>query len=95
MPITYGSVCSGIEAATQAWHPLGMRAAWFAEIEAVLAHHYPDVPNNSDVTILKALVRADAGKGVTTSAAAKNLGMHIKRVTLIAQENGFKFADTP
>ena len=24
--ITYGSVCSGIEAATQAWHPLGMRA---------------------------------------------------------------------
>jgi len=33
MPITYGSVCSGIEAATQAWHPLGMKAAWFAEIE--------------------------------------------------------------
>jgi DNA (cytosine-5)-methyltransferase 1 len=33
MTITYGSVCSGIEAATQAWHPLGMRAAWFAEIE--------------------------------------------------------------
>ena len=31
--ITYSSVCSGIEAATQAWHPLGMRAAWFAEIE--------------------------------------------------------------
>jgi len=28
--ITYGSVCSGIEAATQAWHPMGMRAAWFA-----------------------------------------------------------------
>ena len=48
--ITYGSVCSGIEAATQAWHPLGMKAAWFAEIEplpsAVLAHHYPDVPNH-------------------------------------------------
>ncbi|MEN4946598.1 MULTISPECIES: hypothetical protein [Pseudomonas] len=33
MPIAYGSVFSGIEAATQAWHPLGMRAAWFAEIE--------------------------------------------------------------
>lgn len=27
MEITYGSVCSGIEAATQGWHPLGMRAA--------------------------------------------------------------------
>ncbi|WP_432755500.1 DNA cytosine methyltransferase [Pseudomonas sp. WMBT8] len=62
MPITYGSVCSGIEAATQAWHPLGMRAAWFAEIEpfpsAVLAHHYPDVPNHGDMTKLAALVLA-------------------------------------
>ena len=60
--ITYGSVCSGIEAATQAWHPLGMRAAWFAEIEpfpsAVLAHHYPDVPNHGDMTKLAALVLA-------------------------------------
>jgi DNA (cytosine-5)-methyltransferase 1 len=60
--ITYGSVCSGIEAATQAWHPLGMRAAWFAEIEpfpsAVLAHHYPGVPNHGDMTRLAALVLA-------------------------------------
>jgi DNA (cytosine-5)-methyltransferase 1 len=60
--ITYGSVCSGIEAATQAWHPLGMRAAWFAEIEpfpsAVLAHHYPNVPNHGDMTKLAALVLA-------------------------------------
>eukprot|EP01133_Synstelium_polycarpum_P002070 gene2070-2357_t len=62
MSITYGSVCSGIEAATQAWHPLGMRAAWFAEIEpfpsAVLAHHYPGVPNHGDMTKLAALVLA-------------------------------------
>ena len=62
MPIIYGSVCSGIEAATQAWHPLGMRAAWFAEIEpfpsAVLAHHYPDVPNHGDMTRLAAMVLA-------------------------------------
>lgn len=60
--ITYGSVCSGIEAATQAWHPLGMRAAWFAEIEpfpsAVLAHHYPNVPNHGNMTKLAALVLA-------------------------------------
>ncbi|MFK3605960.1 hypothetical protein RBC47_20930 [Pseudomonas fluorescens] len=40
-------------------------------------------------------VRAEAAKGVVASVAAKNLGMHIKRVMLIAQENGFKFADTP
>ena len=62
MPITYSSICSGIEAATQAWHPLGMRAVWFAEIEpfpsAVLAHHYPDVPNHGDINKLAALVLA-------------------------------------
>ncbi len=52
----YGSVCSGIEAATAAWHPLGWTPAWFAEIEAfpsaVLAHHYPQVPNHGDFTQL-------------------------------------------
>uniref|UniRef100_UPI0030DA74BA DNA cytosine methyltransferase n=1 Tax=Pseudomonas sp. JAI120 TaxID=2723063 RepID=UPI0030DA74BA len=62
MTITYGSVCSGIEAATQAWQPLDMCAAWFAEIEsfpsAVLAHHYPNVPNHGDMTKLAALVLA-------------------------------------
>ncbi|WP_448647134.1 DNA cytosine methyltransferase [Pseudomonas mohnii] len=62
MEIKYGSVCSGIEAATMAWHPLGMRAAWFAEIEAfpsaVLAHHYPTTPNLGDMTRLAALVLA-------------------------------------
>ena len=50
----YGSLCSGIEAATQAWHPLGWKPAFFSEIEkfpsAVLAHHYPDVPNHGDMT---------------------------------------------
>ncbi len=52
----FGSVCSGIEAASVAWHPLGWTAAWLAEIEpfpsAVLAHHYPDVPNLGDMTTL-------------------------------------------
>ncbi|VVM39636.1 hypothetical protein PS619_00215 [Pseudomonas fluorescens] len=52
MEIEYGSVCSGIEAATLAWKPLGRRATWFAEIEAfpsaVLAHHYPNTPNLGD-----------------------------------------------
>jgi DNA (cytosine-5)-methyltransferase 1 len=62
MPITYGSVCSGIEAATLAWKPLGIRATWFAEIEAfpsaVLAHHYPNTPNLGDMTKLGAQVLA-------------------------------------
>lgn len=60
--ITYGSVCSGIEAASVAWEGLGWKAAWFAEIEkfpaAVLSHHYPDVPNLGDMTKIAAGVRA-------------------------------------
>jgi DNA (cytosine-5)-methyltransferase 1 len=52
--VRYGSVCSGIEAATVAWHPLGWEAAWYSEIEpfpcAVLKHHYPAVPNYGDMT---------------------------------------------
>ena len=50
----YLSVCSGIEAATQAWHPLGWEPVAFSEIErfpaAVLAHRYPHVPNWGDMT---------------------------------------------
>lgn len=50
----YLSLFSGIEAATVAWHPLGWEPVGFAEIEpfpcAVLAHHYPEVPNLGSVT---------------------------------------------
>ena len=53
----YGSVCSGVEAATVAWHPLGWEPQWFSEIEKfpseVLQHHYPDVPNLGDMTKFK------------------------------------------
>lgn len=64
----YGSVCSGIEAATQAWQPLGWSPAFFSEIERfpcqVLAHHYGSnmpgkplpangVPNLGDMTKFK------------------------------------------
>lgn len=53
----YGSVCSGIEAATVAWHPLGWEPAFFSEIERfpreVLAHHYPNVPVHGDFTTIK------------------------------------------
>lgn len=52
-PLRYLSVCSGIEAATVAWKPLGWEPVAFAEIEpfpcAVLAHHYSDVPNLGDM----------------------------------------------
>ncbi|MBB4520503.1 UNVERIFIED_ORG: DNA (cytosine-5)-methyltransferase 1 [Rhizobium sophorae] len=68
----YGSVCSGIEAATMAWHSLGWTPAFFSEIEpfpsAVLAHHYGSnmpgeplakngIPNYGDFT----KIAADAG----------------------------------
>jgi DNA (cytosine-5)-methyltransferase 1 len=53
----YLSVCSGIEAATVAWHPLGWEAVGFSEIEKfpsqVLTHHYPNVPNFGDMTKFK------------------------------------------
>jgi DNA (cytosine-5)-methyltransferase 1 len=54
----YLSVCSGIEAATVAWHPLGWAPAAFSEIDkfprAVLAHHYPSVPLHGDFTTIEA-----------------------------------------
>lgn len=50
----YLSVCSGIEAATVAWHPLGWEPVAFSEVDAfpsaVIAHHYPTVPNRGDMT---------------------------------------------
>jgi len=53
----YLSVCSGIEAASQAWHQLGWTPVAFSEIEpfpsALLAHHYPHVPNRGDMTKFK------------------------------------------
>ena len=49
----YLSVCSGIEAATAAWHGLGWEAAAFSEIErfpsAVLNYRFPGVPNLGDM----------------------------------------------
>ncbi|HEC0612378.1 TPA: Dam family site-specific DNA-(adenine-N6)-methyltransferase [Salmonella enterica subsp. enterica serovar Muenchen] len=58
----YGSVCSGIEAASIAWESLGWQPAWFAEIEAfpsaVLANHWPNVTNLGDMTGIAAAVRA-------------------------------------
>ena len=64
--IEFGSVCSGIEAASTAWEPMGWRAAWFSEIEpfpcALLAHRWPAVPNLGDMTRIPGLIRAGAIK---------------------------------
>lgn len=54
--MTFGSVCSGIEAATVAWDSLGWKAAWYSEIEPfpcrLLNHYYPDTPNLGDMRML-------------------------------------------
>lgn len=56
----YGSVCSGIEAASVAWEPLGFQAQFFSEIEpfpcAVLNHHWPHIPNHGDMTKLESRI---------------------------------------
>ena len=59
--VTFGSVCSGIEAASVAWEPIGWLASWFSEISpfpsAVITHHYPTTPNHGDMTKLPVLIR--------------------------------------
>lgn len=69
--ITYGSVCSGIEAASVAWECLGWHPAWFAQFDpehnykrgpdfpsAVLAYRWPNVTNLGDMTKIAAAIRA-------------------------------------
>ncbi|MEA9578749.1 DNA cytosine methyltransferase [Xanthomonas nasturtii] len=62
--LAYGSVCSGIEAVSLAWEPLGLVPAWFADTDpfasAVLAHRHPRVPNLGDMTQLAHRIRARA-----------------------------------
>jgi len=61
--LKYLSVCSGIEAATVAWEPLGWKAVGFSEIEkfpsSVLQHHYPDTPNFGDMCDHKSWPESD------------------------------------
>jgi DNA (cytosine-5)-methyltransferase 1 len=55
--MNYLSVCSGIEAASVAWHGLGWNPVGFSEIEpfpsAVLKERFPDVTNYGDMTKFK------------------------------------------
>lgn len=52
--LKFGSVCSGIEAASAAWHPLGWECLFVAEIEGfpstLLKVKYPQVSNYGDMT---------------------------------------------
>lgn len=90
----YLSLFSGIEAATAAWHPLGWKPVAFAEIDpfpcAVLAHHYPLVPNLGDVTKItdeqiKALGRIDI---VVGGSPCQDLSKAGKRKGLAGERSG-------
>lgn len=81
----FGSVCSGIEAASVAWKQIGWKASWLAEIEpfpsAVLEHHYPDTQNLGDMTKIadqvksKKVVAPDVLVGGTPCQAFSVAGM--------------------
>lgn len=87
--IRYVSLCSGIEAASVAWKPLGWQPLAFAEIDpfccALLRHYYPEVPNFGDITelsgkdIISSVGRPDvlvAGTPCQSfSVAGKRLGL--------------------
>ena len=51
--LTFLCVCSGISAATCAWHPLGMQCIGYAEISSFPKHFlktkYPETPNYGDI----------------------------------------------
>lgn len=97
--MNYLSLFSGIEAATAAWHPLGWKPVAFAEIEpfpcAVLAHHYPGVPNLGSVTgitteQIAALGRIDVVVGGSPcqdlSVAGKRNGLAGERSALFHEQ---------
>ncbi|HEX5790205.1 MAG TPA: DNA cytosine methyltransferase [Luteolibacter sp.] len=90
----YLSLFSGIEAATVAWKPLGWECVAVAEIEpfpcAVLAHHYPEVPNLGDVSLvtedqLKALGPIDL---VVFGSPCQDLSVAGKRKGLAGERSG-------
>ena len=57
---TVGSICSGIEAASVAWNPLGLSFQWFSEIAAfpskVLREKFPNIENLGDMNGISTLL---------------------------------------
>lgn len=91
----FGSVCSGIEAASVAWEPLGWQCAWVSEIDPfccdLLEHRFPHIPNYGDTLKLRERFRdeptdIDLLVGGTpcqpTSVAGKRGGMDDPRFEL-------------
>lgn len=88
----YLSLCSGIEAASVAWHPLGWKAVAFAEIEpfpcAVLQHHYPDIPNLGDMTKIDGSKYRGAVDLVVAGTPCQDFSIAGKRAGLAGERSG-------
>ena len=73
MGMTYATVASGIDAPALAWNPLGWEQLFSSEIEkfpnAILAHHYPDVPNMGDMNNFWAFRAASSSREAMTVEA--------------------------
>jgi DNA (cytosine-5)-methyltransferase 1 len=80
-PLTYATVCSGIECMSAAVSGLPFRPVFFSEIEpypcAILRYRYPNVPNLGDMT----QIEIDKEKGIitngTTTVAIPDGGLDI------------------
>ena len=113
--VRYISLFSGIEAATVAWESVGWEPLVFADFEAfpsaVLAHHYPQIPNLGDVTEVnwnEYRGKADlvvggspcqsfsvAGQRLGLADARGNLALHFLRVIEAVQPTWFVFENVP
>lgn len=86
--LCYGSVCSGIEAVTLAWQPLGLRAAWFSEIDpfasALLAHRYPTIANLGDMTC----IAREVSRGTVVAPDILVGGTPCQSFSVAGQRNG-------
>jgi DNA-cytosine methyltransferase len=111
----YISLFAGIEAASVAWHDMGWQPVAFAEFDdfpsAVLAHHYPDVPNLGDITKVnwneykgKAELIVGGSPCQSFSVAGKRLGMddprgnlalHYLKIVRTVQPKWFIFENVP
>lgn len=109
------SLCSGIEAASCAWNSLGWEAVAFSEIEPfpcrVLKHHFPDVPNVGDMTMIKGeefrgavdlIVGGTpcqdfsiAGKRAGLDGERSGLAMHFIRIVREIQPRWFVWENVP
>lgn len=92
MTLRYLSLCSGIEAASVAWQPLGWQAVAFAEIEpfpcAVLAHHFPDVPNLGDITKIDGSKYRGAVELIVGGTPCQDFSIAGKRAGMAGERSG-------